>query len=539
MTEMTAKRVNLTSLALIVFFALGLFLRLYYINFGLPHVTFADEDKLGNFGIVLSYQWKEIIAQGEFNRLAPDSFVYGSFSIYLNALLIMFYKIYLKIRGLNIDFLGSYTYLRVLNALLAASIIPAGYLLAKKLFGSLLPAVISFFLLAFNWKIIVHSHYLNSDLTLTFLLTLSFLALYNYYTDTKPKLSLFFASILYGFCVGTKITSLISLPLFAWLIYSKAHSKKDLLTFMALSFGAFALSNPFSFIFFQSFVARITEMRLKENGIVFDSVNFSPFKYLEALAFIGTPLVLLAGVIGMVAAFKNRVNSRVSKFHLFLVLNFVAYFLFFTLSSRRVDRWVLPVLPIVLLYSSSFITSIILWTRSQKLVARYVVYSLLILIAVCYLYFPYKLLTQFQRNTPQTEAFSWIKANIRSGQPKLLVTDSSLDPIRSVKGVEVMKVNIYSSSGAQHSNPNDPAKYEYVFALSRPLERYNNATLQQLFPSYFRVWQGFHQELTNSGKYTLVKTFNSGEPNLIPLSSVYIFRNDQFVPIISPESVPQ
>ena len=93
MTEMTAKRVNLTSLALIVFFALGLFLRLYYINFGLPHVTFADEDKLGNFGIVLSYQWKEIIAQGEFNRLAPDSFVYGSFSIYLNALLIMFYKI--------------------------------------------------------------------------------------------------------------------------------------------------------------------------------------------------------------------------------------------------------------------------------------------------------------------------------------------------------------------------------------------------------------------------------------------------------------
>lgn len=521
---------NKAFLLCLLIFVAGLFLRLYNINFGLPHVTFADEDKLGNTGIVYSYQLKNILLNKEFYKLAPEDFVYGTFSIYLNTFIIFILKIFLEISGKDITFLNAYTTLRIANAILSMIIIPTLVFLYFKIFKDKFGAIALTFLLSFNWKLIVHAHYLNADATLTILLALSFLTLYFYKPGEKHSTRfLVLTGLIVGFSVGTKITALISLPIYLAYILSKKQFSKVFLFLISIA-AAFTISNPFSVIQADKFVLRIEEMRSKENGVVFDSVDFGRFKYIYSLSYLLTPLILTLAVLGIILILKTQKKSENYKFHLFLITNIFVYFIFFTLSTRRVDRWMLPILPILLLYASyslSTLNNTLKRYQTHFLIMAIILFSLV----VNYLYYPFVLLDQFKRYTPQTEAFLWAKQNIKTPTPKLLVTDSSLDPTRSIKGVKVLKVKVYSSQLAELQVPDNPYPYEYIIALSRPLTRYDNPTLKQIFPNYYTTWKNFDDTIRKSQDFELVKSFEVKEPNLIPLSSVYVYKNLKYIPV--------
>lgn len=521
---------KLTILCFGAMLALGLFLRLYYINFGLPHVTFADEDKLGNPGIVFSYQLKDIVKNKEFVRLAPTDFVYGTFSLYLNSIIILIYKVVLKVFNKDIDFLGSYTILRIVNALISLSIVPVISYLYYKVFRGKFGAVLTALFLALNWKLIVHAHYLNADILLTTLLSMSYLTFYFYLSSEKAKSYKFliFTAVLFGLSVGTKVTALISLPLYLILIFKKS-GVKGLFLFITPSFLFYLISNPFTFIYWDKFMSRVNEMRIKENGIVFDSVDFGRFKYVFALSFMVTPLVLFGSIYGMFKALTCKKNFY---FHIFAILQILTYFLFFSFSLRRVDRWLLPVLLLIIFYASYLLSVLRTHLEKARCIYKILYFVVFTLLIGNYLYYPFQLLKQFNRYTPQVEAFLWSKQNIKTPSPKLLITDSSLDPTRGITGIKVLKVNIYSSEGAQNKIPPDPYIYEYIVTLSRPLRRYQNPTLRLIFPQYYKIWNEFDNSITNSSDFVLVKSFNMPEPNIIPLSSVYIYKNLKYVPIV-------
>ena len=71
-------------------------------------------------------------------------------------------------------------YLRVITSIVSSSLILITFLIYKKIFGDKKGAVLSSVIMALNWKLIFHSHYLNQDIYVTVLLPFSVLLLILY-----------------------------------------------------------------------------------------------------------------------------------------------------------------------------------------------------------------------------------------------------------------------------------------------------------------------------------------------------------------------
>lgn len=501
---------------LIIIFGLGAFFRLYHIEFGLPHTFYADEPEIAELAIKYTYELRSIIATKDFYKLIPISYVYGTVPAYLNTALTMLFSKSIKLLQIPFEKWHIYVFLRTINALSGLGIVWATYALALKLFKSWPAAVISAFLLAFNWKLIVHAHYINADILQTLFLTLSYLTMYFYFLRTSDTKFTVLSGILYGLAVGTKITTLFSLPLFAFVfIYKKEY--RNLFAFLFIIFGTFLATNPFSFIFATNFAFRIYTMFTKEAGLVFDSVNSSYLKYILALANIITLPVLALSLYGKTKSVKAKGESLA--FHIFLISNALLYLLFFSVQSRLVDRWLLPIVPLGLMYAGYGI----MLFKEKVTPAVFALVGIIIL--VWYLYFPLLLLGQFQRYTPKAQAYLWMQENLNPALNKLAYTEEGLDPINKLPGARVIKVEVYEDEAAQFLVPEDTSGYDYVILSSRPLENYKKPEIKEKYPFYYDKWNEFEQTLLDENQYKLLKEFTLSKPNLIPLSDVFIYQN--------------
>lgn len=519
--------------ALILFIAIsaaiGLFLRVYMLDFGLPFVTFADEDKLGNPAIRYTLNIKDLITHFNVSKIEPDTYVYGTFPVYLNVVPAVIYKAVSVALHKTVDFYGYYLSMRVANLLFSIAIPIFGFLLYKKFIQNSFGSYLFLVLLLFNWKLIVHSHYLNADIILTSLILASFYYLYEFHIKGSNKF-LILSSILFGLAVGTKITALLSAPLILlFLLSTKKINKIPVL--VVCTVAAFVLSNPFSVLNSTKYLGRIQDMRSKENGIVFDSVDFSPTKYLTSLSDMATFPVFLFGLAGMLLALAKTKEQKQAQMHQFLIANFLVYLAFFTFSTRKVDRWVLPMIPVALFYFSYFSV----WAIGRKQAPlRY--FSMIVLAGTLVLYcnFAYLLIGQFGGGNPQVLAFRWMRKNVNTPFPKLLVTDSLLDPSREIKGTKQLKVNVYTSAGAQNQQPDDPTLYEYITVLSRAGDNHHNPIVQKMYPEYAKNWYDFEYLLGDSSHFEVIKEFSAPYPNLIPLSTVTVYKNLFYVPVVDP-----
>ncbi len=495
-------------------------LRLYNLNFGLPHSFYADEPEFTEPAIKYTYQLRDIVTNNNYYQIIPISYVYGTLPVYtLTTALIIFSKV-MHLAGIsNFDKYTVFVFFRVLMVLVSMGIVFITTLLARKLekhkeSNANWASIFTLFLIAFNYKFIVHAHYVNADAILTLLLMCSFYAAWKYYQNPSNK-TLLIMALFFGLAVGTKITALISLPLFLYLILKK----KDIYGIAGFIFTtllAYIISNPFSIIFFNDFSFRIFSMLSKEGGIVFDSVDYKPLKYLFALNAMATIPVMIIFLIGIYSRLKNKSEKT---FDIFLLANFVFYFLFFSAQSRRVDRWLLPVLPIVLIYASFGLNKLI-GIFDKK------IYKSLLLIIVfgIYLYFPILLLTQFSRWTPKSAAYIWADKNLPEFSSKLVYTEEGLDPMNKLGMVKVKQFNVYVSEGAQLDYPEDPFKYDYIILSSRPMENFKRAEVIRAFPNYSKAWLSFEMNVQDPQKFQLIKEFSITKPNLIPLSDVFIYK---------------
>jgi hypothetical protein len=279
----------------------------------------------------------------------------------------------------------------------------------------------------------------------------------------------------------------------------------------------FLASNPFSLVLANRFILRILQMFTHEGGLVFDSADFTFYKYFLALLFITTPLVLISSFTGI---YKRLRQKDEYPFHYFLVGSIFFYLVFFTLQSRRVDRWLLPVLPIVLLYAGIGINMLF-----EKLNNKLVLAFVLLLLASSYLYYPLLLLKQFQRYTPKAEAYLWMRNNLEPTKRILAYTEEGLDPLNKLPSAKVVTVPVYSTEGAQYYVPDDPSYYHYVVVSSRPMSNYQRYPVRNSYPYYYQNWQIFEETLQNPEQFKLIHEFVLPKPNLIPLSDVFVYEN--------------
>ncbi len=501
---------------------LSVFLRLYHLNFGLPHSFYADEPEFTELAIKYTYQFRSIIQNNNYFELIPISYVYGTVPTYALTLALMAFSKTLNVLNIQVDKLTIFVFFRSLMVLVSLGVVAVSYQLTKRLDSNTLEQnklgqIFALLLLAFNYKFIVHAHYVNADIVLTLLLLISFY-FFQRYLPKPDDFNLFWSAIFFGLAVGTKITALISLPIYLALIIKK----RDLYGvpgFILSALLAFIITNPFSLAFFGDFSYRIYSMLAKEGGMVFDSVDYSPFKYLLALIDMATFPVLGLFMFELITRFKKK---ALTLFDLFLVTNFVVYVVFFSLQSRRVDRWLLPILPIVLIYAGIGMANLL-----NNIKSTYIKYAVAFLVFGIYMVKPILVLNQFKRWTPKSEAYIWADKNLPMTSKKLVYTEEGLDPLNKIDFAKVHQVNVYVSADAQLDFPENPMVYDYVIVSSRPMSNFKRPEVVKAYPNYTNAWNTFEQTLLDEKKFELVKDFTLSKPNLIPLSDVFVYHRLQ------------
>lgn len=521
---------------LFLFILLGFGLRLWNINFGLPHSWYADEPEIGEPAIKYTYEIKGILINNDIYKLIPQSYVYGTFPVYFYTILTMIFSKTLGILGIAFAKMDLYVFMRVINAVISFALIPVFYLLIKRLGLTKRPllAIIGVLLVAFNWKLIVHAHYLNHDIIITLLILLANLFFYRYLQkhgasgenrDGDTVNTLFFA-LFFGLAVSTKITVLLTFPIYL-AIFLRHENFKNLLASIFIVIGIFIVTNPFAWLFMGDFLGRLLEMRIKEGGMVFDSVNYSPFKYIEALSWILTLPVLLLSLLGITKSLTVRDNGSVKdgarkQFYLVIILQIIFYLVFFSLQSRRVDRWMLPIVPNLILFSLVALNYLLDLFKKPSL--KLIGIVLLGAFALYYLYFPALLLKHFQRNTPKSASYIWAKENLPPLSTKFGITEEGLDPLNKLPTAIIWQFNVYESESAQLIYPPDPTLYDYVFISSRPMFWTKNPEVVKKYPYYALKWSQFEESLNDPSKFMHIKSFELPRPNLIPLSNVSIYQ---------------
>lgn len=506
-------------------FFMGLGFRLYHIEFGLPHSFHADEPEIAEFAIKYTFELRSIIENKDYYKLIPLNFVYGTAPTYFFTFTTMVYSKTNNLLGVDFDKTAIYTYLRGLNAIISFIIAPITvfiyYMLLKRedykrvnLIGLLIVA----FLASFNWKFIVHAHYLNVDNFLTFFLVLSYLFAVLYYnreSDTKYTILM---GIAFGLAFGTKVTALITLPFYLILFLSK-RNVRNMFAFLFVTFGTFVVTNPFSLAFANDFAFRVLMLSVKENGLVFDSADLGVFKYIHGLNFIVSTLVLFAAVYGILIAIKSGIKFGL---HFFFFGTAITYLVFYSLGTRRVDRWLLPIIPIVIVYAGFGFEVL----REQKgKIKQGLTYALIFVTLVIYSYFPLVLLQQYGRHTPKSAAYVWMRDTIPDSANKLVITKEGLDPMNKLKGVHVLNFQVYESENAQYSLPESPLGYDYVVLSSKPIESFKNEVVSEKFDFYVEAWQDFENTILDPTQFRLVNSYVLPKPNLVELSDVYIYKN--------------
>jgi hypothetical protein len=513
---------------LAVILLVGLLLRLFRIDFGLPLTFFPDETDLSDAAINYSIGAKAALENGNINFFKPNSFVYGTFPSYFLTINLIFFKVVVSLFKINTDYFSYFLEMRVVTAILSMLIPMLTGLIYFKLFKDKKGLVASLFLSALNWKLIYHSHYLNQDIYLTILLCLSFTFLLLYLKTDNIKgatLLVMLSGSSFGLATGTKITSLLSFPLI-FLLFFSFKKRKEVVFFALSALITYIISNPFSILSLKDFVSRIIEMVSKEGGIVFSSVDTGPFKYLFGLSYMLTLPVLTLAIYGIVrkilSASPFKLYEREKIFHVFLILNILVYFIFFSIEPRRSDRFLLPVIPILILYASYGLS----YLYSRLRINRCLVITLVGIFAVYYAYFPLSLTMQLSKNKPRLDAYYWVKQQPLSDKKILVYTEDGQDPFSRIKGSTVLVYSVYVSKGAQFSLPQDPLIYDYVVLASKPMENYKRPYVIKNYPDYFNNWRAFESTVTASDKFSLVKDFKTSNLNLLYFSEISVYRRN-------------
>ena len=496
---------------------LGLYFRLHAIDFGLPHCFHADEPEIVELAVKYTYQIKSILKENDFYKLVPISFVYGMFPTYLLTFATMVFSKTANLLSINFDKQAIYVFLRIVTAVLSIGLIPITIQIYKKAFGKIskIEVAILVFLIALNWKLVVLSHYVNTDIFLTILLNLTFLSMGLYLRDQKKTIHVILAGVLFGLSIGTKITAGLSLPLFIYL-FAKKKDLQSLFGFLFLTYIGFALSNPFSLIFMKDFIYRILEMQLKEGGIVFDSVNSNPFKYILSLISTVTPIIFITSLYGKIKSFVHK--KDLDMFRLFLFANILIYVIFFSLNSREVTRWLLPIIPAVLIFSTKGLAELTQLTSKKAFI------GVLLVTIPTYLYYPLLTLKQFNRNTPKSEAYLWLRDNVSQQSNKLAITEEGLDPLNKLQGILIKRPKVYSTENARFDFPPSPIGYDYIILSSKPMNNFKRREVRERYPFYTQKWEEFENTIKNPKYFALEKEFTLPKPNLANLSDVYIYK---------------
>lgn len=519
------KLFNKQNIFLLLIILIGFVFRIRHIEFGLPHSFHADEPEIAELAVKYTYELKAIIKNNDIYKLIPVSYVYGTVPAYFFTVFTMLYSKTSNILHISFDKASIYIFLRSLNSVLSLTLIPLIYFIFKERFKNTIDtesktklyALLCALLVALNWKLIVFAHYLNVDIFLTIFLTTSYLLILKYTNSTSDTKYTVLLGIFVGLAFGTKVTALLGLP-FYMLVFLYKKEPRNMFAFFFVIIATFIITNPFSIAFMHDFAYRVYTLTTKENGLVFDSVDLGYSKSIHALSYISTPVIFLLSVLGFIkVVFTMARTKRIMITDIFFIGVSLTYIIFYAFGTRRVDRWLLPISPIILVYATYGFYII------KQNLNTYIFIPIVLVIFGYYSYFAYLTYIQFQKETPKSQAYIWAQKNLSKQSNKMVITEEGLDPMNKLPGTLVYKYNVYGSNNAQFFLAPSPIGYDYVIISSRPMQNYKNAVIRELYPFYYDSWKAFEDTLSDPSQFILIQRFELPKPNLNDLSDVYIY----------------
>ncbi|MCX6784083.1 MAG: glycosyltransferase family 39 protein [candidate division WWE3 bacterium] len=258
-------------------------------------------------------------------------------------------------------------------ALVCTGAVAVSYYLIKRLFNNQRLALVTSLLLATEPWLVAHSRVYNTDALMTSFMFLSVLTLWLALLETKYIKWAVLSGVFAGLALLTKSISLFLIPFLllsvgAFVIFKKLSIKKAMTivsTVVAACVATFLVVWP------AMWTSPVSTLKLYWNGIFLEgdtrlnlhnmfghpTMNPGPIFYPLAFLLRFTPELIAAFAIGLILLIKriNRREGDKDETSLFLLLSLgfiVFYMLEISLATKKLDRYLLPVVPFVALIAS-------------------------------------------------------------------------------------------------------------------------------------------------------------------------------------------
>lgn len=295
---------------------------------------------------------------------------------------------------------------RIASAIMGTLTVWIIYQIAKRLYNDEI-ATAGAYLLAIAPLHMVHSHYTAVDVPTAFFVSLSLF--FSALVLAKPKdIYFFLGGLSCGLATATKYNALFAVFPFFYLLFSKGFSFKRL---FLLSFGVifgFLLGCPGSLINFskfkKDFLYELQHTRLG-HGDLFINTGPGWLYNLRTLFFtLGIPL-FFATIAGIFRALIKHSPSDI------LLLSFIIpYYLLISFSNVRFARYLIPILPFLLILSSR------LFFPSKKNLLREIGLFSFILLFIYTSLLSLAYLRSLASEDPRDSAGNWLRHNLKPGE---------------------------------------------------------------------------------------------------------------------------
>lgn len=347
-------------ISLFVLILIGGILRFYDLMWGAPFFFHPDERNIASAISALHFP----------DQLNPHFFAYGSLPIYVTYLIGSVINYFQTCHSSlvschfppTISFEQAILILRALSALFSLLLIPLLFLIGKLIKNEATGLLAAFFATT-SIGLIQYAHFGTYELWLTFLGVLLFLV-HILLWKKKKKRYLYFQIVIFALLVATKISSLALLPLL--FIFPELWSKKSFLirSFIfirhtvlvsTLTLFIFLLTNPFSFLDFQSFYNSLVYESSVATGsmLVFYTGEFAQtlpvvYHFLYIYPFLLNPLLFSLLIPSLLLVIVLSIKHR--SLPLLLILTYTGIlFLSQVFLFVKWTRYLIPTLPFLYL----------------------------------------------------------------------------------------------------------------------------------------------------------------------------------------------
>lgn len=403
-------------LCILFLFGIGIFFRLYNLNWGAPFYFHPDERNIVSSVSQLKFP----------DQLNPHFFAYGTIPIYFvfaTGLIFNFLtSCKFSLDGCNVNFEQAIIIGRIYSVLLSILMLPIIFMIGKKIKNKTV-GILSAFLAIFSVGLIQFSHFSTFEIWLTFFsLILFYLSLL---LMEKIRLqTIIFAGIIMGVLVAIKVSSIILLPIPAIALTFSKQSKKikhisvSFLSFLVISIISlitFIITNPFSLLNFKSFESTFNYESSVALGTlpVFYTGEFYGtipivFHFQKIYPFILNPILTILFIPSFIYVSFLCLKTK-NKYYFLLITCYLILFVSQAFLFVKWTRYIIPTLPFIYLIIA---VSIDHFFQNKKRSYYYIFALLIIAISILFSFSYVK--TVFINRDPRLEATVWSLKKIPS-----------------------------------------------------------------------------------------------------------------------------